>query len=53
VGRADDYLCAGGGDTDFTARIALFGEFAGEEFVELSEEDSVGDELRSAFCRTS
>jgi hypothetical protein len=42
---ADDDFCSRGRDTDFAARVALFSEFAGEEFIELGEEDSVGDEL--------
>ena len=39
------YLCAGVGDTDITARVTLLGELAGEELVEFSAEDTVGDEL--------
>jgi len=42
---ADDDFCSCGRDTDFAARVALFSEFAGEEFIEFGEEDSVGDEL--------
>jgi pantoate kinase len=45
VARADDDFGAGGGDADFAACVALFGEFAGEEFVEFGEEDAVGDKL--------
>jgi len=48
VGGTDDDFCPGRGDADFTARIALFGKFTGEEFVEFGEEDAIGDELQSA-----
>jgi hypothetical protein len=53
VAGTDDDFSAGGGDADFAARIALFGEFAGEEFVEFSEEDAVGDKLVTSvrICR--
>lgn len=51
MGRADDDFGAGGGDADFAAAVALFGEFAGKEFVELSEEDAVRDELLSALVQ--
>ena len=44
----DDDFCPRRRDADFTARIALFGKFTGEEFVEFGEEDAVGDELQSA-----
>jgi hypothetical protein len=45
MGSADDDFGSCGSDTDFAARVTLFSEFASEEFVEFSEEDSVGDEL--------
>lgn len=51
MGRADDDFGAGGGDADFAAAVALFGEFAGKEFVELSEEDAVRDELLLALVQ--
>ena len=45
VSSTDDDFGSCGGDTDFAARVTLFSEFASEEFVEFSEENSVGDEL--------
>lgn len=45
LGCADDDFGAGGRDADFAACVALFGEFAGEEFVEFGKEDAVGDKL--------
>jgi len=42
---ADDDVGDGRGDADFDARVALFGEFALEEFVKFGVEDTVGDEL--------
>jgi hypothetical protein len=55
VACADDDFGAGGGDADFAACVALFGEFAGEEFVEFGKEDAVGDKLvpRVSICRES
>jgi hypothetical protein len=52
VGCADDDFGAGRGDTDFAAAVALFGEFTGEELVELGEEDAVRDELPLALVQT-
>jgi len=48
VRGTDDDFCPRRRDADFTARVALFGKFTGEEFVEFGEEDAVGDELQSA-----
>jgi hypothetical protein len=45
VACTDDDFGAGGGDADFAACVALFGEFTGEEFIEFGEEDAVGDKL--------
>ena len=45
MSSADDDFGSCGSDADFAARVTLFSEFASEEFVEFSEEDSVGDEL--------
>jgi len=45
VGSADDDFGSGRSYTDFAARVALFSEFAGKEFIEFGEEDSVGNEL--------
>ena len=45
MSSADDDFGSCGSDTDFAARVTLFSEFASEEFVEFSEEDSVSDEL--------
>jgi len=45
VGGADDDVGDGGGDTDFDTRVALLGQLALEELVQLSIEDTVGDEL--------
>lgn len=51
---AKDRLCPGGQDddlrlvrrhADFDARVAVFGELAAKELVQLSLEDAVGDEL--------
>lgn len=39
------YLSAGVGDTDVAARVTFLGEFAGEKFVELGAENTVGDKL--------
>jgi hypothetical protein len=55
MSSADDDFGSCGRDTDFAARVTLLSEFAGEEFVEFSKEDSVGDELDSStllFFRT-
>lgn len=49
MSSADDNFGSCGSDTDFAARITLFSEFAGEEFIEFGEEDSVGDELTLTF----
>jgi len=45
VRRADDDVGDGGGDADLDARIALLGQLALEELVQLGVEDTVGDEL--------
>ena len=45
VSSAYDDFGSCGSDTDFAARVTLFSEFPSEEFVEFSEENSVGDEL--------
>jgi hypothetical protein len=45
MSSADDDFGSCGRDTNFAARVTLFSKFASEEFVEFSEEDSVGDEL--------
>lgn len=33
------------GDTDIAARVTFLGEFTGEEFIEFSAENTVGDKL--------
>jgi hypothetical protein len=48
---ADNDFSSGGGDADFTAGIALFGEFPGKEFVQFGKENAVGDKLGSAFVQ--
>lgn len=45
VGGADDDVGYRGGDADLDAGIALLGQLALEELVELSVEDAIGDEL--------
>lgn len=45
VCSADDDVGNGGGDTNFDARVTLLGEFTLEELVELSVEDTIGNEL--------
>jgi len=45
LGGVDDDLSAGWGGTDLEARVALLGELAGEQLVQLSLEDTVSDEL--------
>ena len=45
VGGADDNVGHGGGNADLDARVTLLSELALEELVELSVEDTVGDEL--------
>ena len=45
VGGADDDVGDGRGDADFDARVALLGQLALEELVQLGVEDTVGDEL--------
>ena len=45
VGGADDNVGHGGGNAHFDARVALLGEFALEELVQFSVEDSIGDKL--------
>lgn len=39
------HLSAGVGDADVAARVTLLGQFAGEELVEFSAEDTIGHEL--------
>jgi len=39
------YLSACMGHTDITTRVSLLGEFTGEELIEFSTEDTIGDEL--------
>lgn len=45
VGGADDDVGYRGGDADLDAGVALLGQLALEELVELSVEDAIGDEL--------
>ena len=45
VGRADDDIGHSGGNTDLDTRVALFGELALKELVQLGIEDAVSDEL--------
>lgn len=45
LGGPDDDLLASGGDTDFNSGVSLLRELTGEELVEFSIENSVGDEL--------
>lgn len=45
VRGADDDVGHGGGDADFDARVAFFGQLALEELVQFGVEDSIGDEL--------
>lgn len=45
VGGSDDDIGDGGGNADLDAGVALLSELALEELVELSVEDTVGDEL--------
>jgi hypothetical protein len=47
VSCADNNFGSSRGDADFTTRVALFGEFAGEEFVYFGEEDAISDKLSS------
>lgn len=42
---ADDDFCADGSHTDFDARVTVLGEFTGQEFIEFSKEDAIGDKL--------
>ena len=52
--RHDDDLGAGGGDAHLHAGVAILGELAGEELVQLGLEDAVGNELwkssRMSLC---
>ena len=45
LGGPDDNLLAGGGDTDLNSSVSLLGELAHEELVQLSVENSIGNEL--------
>jgi hypothetical protein len=45
MGSADDDFGTCGCNADFTTRIALFGKFPSEKFIEFGEEDAIGDEL--------
>lgn len=45
VGCPDDDVGHGRGDADLDARVALLGQLALEELVELGIEDAIGDEL--------
>lgn len=47
LGGHDDDLSAGGCDADLDAGVAILGQLTGQELVQLSLEDSVGDELRT------
>ena len=46
-GGHDDDLSPGGGDPDLHAGVAILGELAGQELVELGLEHAVGDELEA------
>ena len=43
----DDDLCAGWGDAHLHTGVAILGELAGQELVQLGLEDPVGDELQT------
>lgn len=47
VGGSDDDFSPGVSDTDFAARVSLFGKFTSEELVELGGKDTVSHELGS------
>jgi hypothetical protein len=46
MGGADDDVGNGRGDADFNTRVALFSQFALEEFVQFSVEDTICGERR-------
>jgi hypothetical protein len=50
VGGADDDVGDGGGDADLDARVALLGQLALEELVQLGIEDTVWGVLVSVLC---
>ncbi len=50
LGGTDNDFGAGGGDADLEARVAVFSEFTGEEFIEFSEKDTVSDELSTSVA---
>ena len=39
------HFSSGVGDTDIAARVTLFGQFTGEEFIEFSAENTIRDKL--------
>jgi hypothetical protein len=39
------YLSASVGHSDIATRVTFLGQFAGEELVEFSTEDTIGDKL--------
>ena len=41
----DDDLGSNGCHTNFDTRVTILGEFTGQEFIELGEEDTVGNKL--------
>ena len=45
MGGADDDVGDGGRDADLDAGVALLGQLALEELVQLGVEDAIGDEL--------
>jgi hypothetical protein len=45
VGGPDDDVGDGGSDADFDSRVSLLGQFTLEELVQLSVEDTIGNEL--------
>ena len=50
------YLLPGGGDADLDAGVTVLGQLAGQEFVQLGAEDSIGDKLpflRNLGCHFS
>ena len=53
VRGADDDIGDGRGDADLDARVALLGELALEELVQLGVEDTVSDELSPLGARNS
>lgn len=51
AGRHDYDLSAGGCDANLHPRVAILGQLAGEELVDLGLEDAISDELEIEDCQ--